>query len=60
MKQLIGAIYLSFGFLFYMLNGFENYHASTIYHFVVFGFMFMGVAYLFNDSMDSNRKKNNK
>jgi hypothetical protein len=59
MRQLIGAIYLSFGFLFYMLNRFEGFHATPTYHFIVAGFIFTGFAYLVNAVFDPNKKKNN-
>lgn len=57
MKQLIAAIYLSFGFLFYLLNNFGGFHATHTYNFIVFGFILTGIAYLFNDLADSNKKK---
>ncbi|MBT2641925.1 hypothetical protein J7I80_06795 [Bacillus sp. ISL-41] len=59
MRQLIGAIYLSFGFLFYLLKGFDNYYTNDLYGLVVFGFIFTGIAYLFKGLVDYDSKKNN-
>lgn len=60
MKQLIGAIFLSFGFLFYLLKGFENYYTTDIYGLVVFGFIFTGIAYLYNGLARPQKNKDNK
>ncbi|MCM3122882.1 MULTISPECIES: hypothetical protein [unclassified Mesobacillus] len=60
MKQLIGAIYLSFGFLFYLLNSFEGFKATHAYNFIVFGFFLTGIAYLFNGLADSKKMKEEK
>jgi hypothetical protein len=60
MRHLIGAIYLSFGFLFYLLNRFEGFYPTHTYNFIVFGFIFTGIAYLVKGLADTNKKKHNK
>lgn len=49
MRQLTGAIYLSFGFLFHLLNRFEGYYPPDQGNWIAGLFIFVGFAYLFID-----------
>lgn len=46
MKHIAAAIYISFGFLFYILGGFNDLHAPDNMNLVISLFMLAGVAYL--------------
>ncbi|MBT2639859.1 hypothetical protein [Bacillus sp. ISL-39] len=59
MRQLIGAIYISFGFLFYLLNGFEGYFPRDNKDWIVGIFIFVGLTYLFIDLRSFIKKKFN-
>ncbi|WP_226674913.1 hypothetical protein [Mesobacillus jeotgali] len=56
MRQLIGAIYLSFGFLFYLLDNFEGFYFSRNEVWIAWIFIFAGFTYLFLELRDYIKK----
>ncbi|CAM3812646.1 hypothetical protein METH109765_06070 [Mesobacillus thioparans] len=49
MRQLTGAIYLSFGFFFHLLNRFEGYYPPVHRNWIPVLFILVGFSYLFID-----------
>ncbi|WP_226646199.1 hypothetical protein [Mesobacillus subterraneus] len=59
MRQLIGAIYVSFGFLFYLLDNIQGYYPSISEKWITYIFIFVGFTYLFIDLRSYIKKKFN-
>ncbi|MGP1909931.1 hypothetical protein ACTSEZ_17300 [Metabacillus sp. JX24] len=57
MRQLIGAVYISFGIFFYLLGGMEGYIGPDNMNWIIFCFVFAGLIYLLLDIRDFIKKK---
>ena len=56
MKQLIASIYLSFGFLFYILTFFDNFYDRGIFKGIIALFILAGIVYLIMGIRESINK----
>lgn len=57
MRQITADIYLSFGFLFYFLQGFGDFYAPKSIKWVIPLFLITGLFYLFRDIRDRIKDK---
>ncbi|RID81380.1 hypothetical protein D1953_20975 [Peribacillus asahii] len=57
MRHVTAAIYISFGFLFYFLQGFDGFIGPDFMEWIIFLFIFVGVMYLFIDLRNFIKKK---
>jgi len=45
MRRITGAIYLSFGFLFLLLSGLDNFYAPDFFKYILILFFGLGIYY---------------
>ncbi len=56
LKHVTASIYISFGFLFYYLQGFDGFYKSETMYIVIFLFFLTGVVYLISGLKDLIKK----
>lgn len=52
MKQLIGAVYLSFGVLFLILSGFGDFYQPVYFNIILILFFIVGIGYIISSFLE--------